>query len=56
MWDKDGRTCNRYGIMRYPTAYLIGKDGKVIWDGDPMKLTLSEMIVKIWDALEIQHD
>ncbi len=29
----DGRNCETYGIRAYPASYLIGVDGKVIWEG-----------------------
>ena len=31
--DVDGRNCETYGIRAYPASYLIGVDGKVIWEG-----------------------
>jgi hypothetical protein len=27
--------CARYEISAYPTAYLIGADGRVVWEGHP---------------------
>ena len=33
--DNAGATCSTYGVRAYPTAYLIGRDGKVIWEGNP---------------------
>jgi thiol-disulfide isomerase/thioredoxin len=35
LWDKESRICLAYGIQAYPQAYLIGVDGKVIWEGLP---------------------
>jgi thiol-disulfide isomerase/thioredoxin len=35
LWDKDGKVCKAYGIQAYPQAYLVGIDGKVIWEGSP---------------------
>ncbi len=37
LWDEDCRNQGRYGIHRWPVAYLIGRDGKVIWEGRPAK-------------------
>ena len=28
-------TTRTYGVQAYPTAYLIGKDGTVVWEGIP---------------------
>ena len=33
--DVAGTTSRTYGVRAYPTAYLIGRDGKVIWEGHP---------------------
>ena len=35
LWDKDSKTCLAYGIQAYPQAYLVGVDGKVLWEGIP---------------------
>jgi len=35
LWDKDSRTCLKYGVEVFPRAYLIGVDGTVIWEGLP---------------------
>ena len=35
LWDKDAKTCLAYGIQGYPQAWLIGVDGKVVWEGAP---------------------
>jgi hypothetical protein len=33
--DAAGATSRAYGLRAYPAAYLIGRDGKVIWEGFP---------------------
>ncbi len=33
IWDEGAKTVKKYGIQSYPTQYLIGVDGKVIWEG-----------------------
>jgi hypothetical protein len=40
-----------YGIRSIPTAYLIGTDGKVIWEGHPRQLEDS-VIEKALQAVE----
>jgi peroxiredoxin len=31
--DANGALCNLYGVHSYPTQYVIGRDGKVTWEG-----------------------
>ena len=33
--DTAGATCRTYGVRAFPSAYLIGRDGKVVWEGNP---------------------
>ena len=33
--DEGGAATERYDIAAYPTAYLLGADGKVVWQGHP---------------------
>ena len=35
LYDEDGATCDRYGVKGYPSGYLIGRDGRVVWEGLP---------------------
>jgi thiol-disulfide isomerase/thioredoxin len=35
LWDKEAKNCLAYGIQGYPQAWLIGVDGKVVWEGIP---------------------
>ncbi len=35
LWDKDSKNCLKYGVEVFPRAYLIGVDGKVLWEGLP---------------------
>jgi peroxiredoxin len=35
LWDKEGKNCEKYGIKAFPSAYLVGVDGKVLWEGFP---------------------
>jgi peroxiredoxin len=32
-WDEGEKTCKTYGVQSYPSQYLIGTDGKVVWEG-----------------------
>jgi hypothetical protein len=35
VWDAENRNHGAYGVRGWPTAYLIGADGKVFWEGNP---------------------
>jgi hypothetical protein len=37
LWDRDNRTIDAYGVRDWPSAYLIGKDGRVFWEGNPAR-------------------
>lgn len=51
LWDQEQRTCSAYEIDSYGTAYLIGADGKVIWGGNPLNLTVLDIWKMIYYAL-----
>jgi hypothetical protein len=34
--DAEGRSTVKYGIRAFPSAYLIGRDGRVLWEGFPL--------------------
>jgi hypothetical protein len=36
LWDKDGEVCKSYAVRGYPAAFLVGADGKVVWEGFPV--------------------
>ena len=38
LWDEANRNHKNYGIASWPTAYLIGRDGKVVWQGNPARM------------------
>jgi hypothetical protein len=33
--DASGATGQAYGVRAYPTAYVLGRDGTVVWEGIP---------------------
>ena len=51
LWDEQGRTCDAFGVTKYGTAYLIGVDGRVIWGGNPLDLSVSESWTLVQRAL-----
>ncbi|MGH7150116.1 MAG: peroxiredoxin family protein [Planctomycetota bacterium] len=34
-WDEGGLTCAAYRVKVYPAAFLVGKDGRLLWKGEP---------------------
>ncbi len=38
LWDEQCQNTERYGVRAWPVAYLIGVDGKVIWEGNPARV------------------
>ena len=46
--DTEGKTLLAYGVRAFPTGYLIGKDGRVLWEGNPLgsEAKVEEEIVK----------
>ena len=36
LWDKDEKNTRTYGVRGMPSAFLVGVDGKVIWEGFPL--------------------
>jgi hypothetical protein len=35
MYDHDGSFCATYGVIGYPVGYLIGRNGRVVWEDAP---------------------
>ena len=35
LWDKESKNVGTYKVEGFPAAYLIGVDGKVVWEGHP---------------------
>ena len=38
LWDEQCRNTERYGVTAWPVAYLIGTDGRVVWEGNPQRV------------------
>ena len=38
LWDKDCQNTQAYEIKAWPTAYLVGRDGRVVWEGNPSRI------------------
>jgi hypothetical protein len=38
LWDQENKNIDNYAIKGWPSAYLIGADGKVFWQGNPAAL------------------
>ena len=37
LWDDGCRNTRAWGVTTWPCAYLIGADGKVVWEGTPAR-------------------
>ncbi|MCP4245787.1 MAG: redoxin family protein [bacterium] len=51
-WDQDAKVNKQYGVKMYPVGVLIGRDGKVIWNGSPGDEQPDELEKKIQAALK----
>ncbi|HKA05785.1 MAG TPA: hypothetical protein VKD71_00915 [Gemmataceae bacterium] len=38
LWDRDNKNIKAFAISGWPSAYLIGADGRVFWQGNPATL------------------
>lgn len=38
LWDAENRNHERYGVQAWPSAYLVGTNGRVIWEGNPARV------------------
>ena len=38
LWDDKNRNARNYAVSGWPSAYLIGPDGTVFWQGNPAAL------------------
>lgn len=38
LWDLDGRNHQNYGVTTWPYCFLIGVDGRIVWQGNPARL------------------
>src|SRR5688500_19193682 len=36
--DQGSRNHESYGITAWPAAYLLGRDGRVVWEGNPNRV------------------
>jgi len=51
VWDKDAKICQDYGVVGYPAAYLVGRDGKVRWNGLPGPTMAEDLEARVKAAL-----
>jgi thiol-disulfide isomerase/thioredoxin len=42
-FDKEGKLGEKFGITGIPHAFVVGKDGKIVWEGHPMQLKEDEI-------------
>lgn len=36
LWDADSANTKAYGVIAQPSGFLVGVDGKVVWEGVPV--------------------
>src|SRR5258705_85732 len=51
-WDEDAKTCTAYGVTGYAASFLIGTDGKVVWEGFPVAKPIEEREALVKKELE----
>ncbi len=44
--DEGGMVCDRFGVAAYPTAYLVGRDGRILWEGHPGDVGSHEELIE----------
>ena len=55
LWDEKNRNAKAYGIAAWPSAFLVGRDGKVFWQGDPKDATRTKPDEAAFRALLEDH-
>jgi len=57
LWDRDCQNTTNYGVTAWPAAYLIGPDGKVVWNGNPARVVnRRNRLKKLLDQIQEQLD
>jgi peroxiredoxin len=51
-WDEDAKTCTAYGVKGYAASFLLGTDGKVVWEGFPVAKPIEEREALVKKELE----
>lgn len=51
-WDEGGKTCKAYGIRSYAHSFLIGTDGKVVFEGFPLEKKIEEREEQVKEELK----
>ena len=59
--DQGSRNHEAYGITAWPAAYLLGRDGRVVWEGNPARVVdrpdeLAELLELIESELARQPE
>lgn len=51
--DQGSRNHEAYGISAWPAAYLLGRDGRVVWEGNPNRVVdREEPLAELLDLME----
>ena len=51
LWDYENKNARAYEITGWPTAYLIGPDGKVFWQGNAKKVQNDQALERAFREL-----
>ncbi len=55
LWDDNCQNTATYGVTAWPVAYLIGIDGRVVWEGNPARVVNRPALAKaLKDRIERQ--
>lgn len=55
LWDRDNRNHDRFGVTSWPSAFLVGRDGRVFWQGNPERMEARPALRAAFEAaLETQ--
>jgi len=52
-WDEAGETCRRYGVQAFPAAYLLDREGKVVFEGLP-NVAVEKLEARIRELLGVE--
>lgn len=55
LWDHGNRNHQNYGIKSWPSAWLMGPDGKVFWQGNPNRLSARPEDLQCFRSLLEEH-
>ena len=55
LWDRGNLNHQNYGVKSWPSAFLIGTDGKVFWQGNPERISARPEELQCFRSLLDNH-